>query len=56
MEPESEFEIIDELERLESLAEEMEELGVTSLDEIRRRIAEINRKLEEYESRRPTGE
>jgi hypothetical protein len=36
-----------ELERLESLEEEMQELGVTSLDDIRRRIEELNAQLDE---------
>jgi hypothetical protein len=35
------------LERLESLEEEMEELGVASLDDLRRRIAELHRRLDE---------
>jgi len=30
------------LERLESLAEDMEELGVTSLDDVRRQIADLH--------------
>jgi hypothetical protein len=34
------------LERLESLEEEMEELGVRTLDEVRRRIAELNEQLD----------
>lgn len=36
-----------ELEQLESLKEEMEELGVSNLGDIERRIAELNRKLDE---------
>jgi hypothetical protein len=35
------------LERLESLEEEMQELGVKTLDEVRRRIAELHRQLDE---------
>jgi hypothetical protein len=35
------------LERLESLEEEMQELGVSSLDDVRRRIAELHRELDE---------
>lgn len=34
------------LERLESLEEEMAELGVSTLDEVRARIAELHRKLD----------
>ena len=34
------------LERLESLAEDMEELGVTSLDDLRRRIADLHAQLD----------
>jgi hypothetical protein len=34
------------LERLESLAEDMEELGVTSLDDLRRRIAALHSQLD----------
>ncbi|GEM_PF-2575187 len=33
------------LERLESLEEEMQDLGVTTLDEVRQRIAELHREL-----------
>jgi len=35
------------LERLESLEEEMVELGVATLDDVRRRIAELHRRLDE---------
>lgn len=42
-----EYNTLIELERLESLEEEMEELGVTSLDDIRRRIEELNTQLDE---------
>lgn len=34
------------LERLESLEEEMEELGVRSLDDVRQRIAELHERLD----------
>lgn len=34
------------LERLESLEEEMEELGVRTLDDVRRRIAELHEQLD----------
>jgi hypothetical protein len=42
-----------ELERLESLEEEMQELGVTSLDDIRRRIDELNAQLDEGPDAQP---
>ena len=42
-----EYELMLRLERLESLQEEMEELGVTSLEEVRRRIDELHRLLDE---------
>jgi hypothetical protein len=42
-----EYNTLVELERLESLEEEMQELGVTSLDDIRRRIDELNAQLDE---------
>ncbi len=35
------------LERLESLEEDMEELGITSRDQLRQRIAELHRRLDE---------
>ncbi len=35
------------LERLESLEEEMLDLGVTTLDDVRRRIAELHRELDD---------
>jgi hypothetical protein len=35
------------LERLESLEEEMQELGVSTLDDVRRRIAELHRELDD---------
>ncbi len=34
------------VERLESLEEDMEELGVATLAEVRQRIAELHRKLD----------
>lgn len=42
-----EYNTLVELERLESLEEEMQELGVASLDDIRRRIEELNAQLDE---------
>jgi hypothetical protein len=43
----AEYDTMLRLERLESLEEEMEDLGVSSLDEVRRQIAELHRKLDE---------
>jgi hypothetical protein len=42
----AEYNTMLQLERLESLEEEMTELGVTTLDEIRRRIGELNIQLD----------
>ena len=42
-----EYSTLVELERLESLEEEMQELGVASLDDIRRRIDDLNAQLDE---------
>jgi len=39
----AEYDALLRLERLESLEEEMQELGVTTLDEVRRRIEELHR-------------
>jgi hypothetical protein len=41
-----EYELMMELDELESLKEEMEEMGVSSLSEIEVRVAELNRKLD----------
>lgn len=41
-----EYETMMELERLESIEEEMQELGVTTLDDVRRRIADLHSKLD----------
>lgn len=35
------------LEQLESIEEEMQEVGVTTLEEVRAKIAEINSKLDQ---------
>ena len=43
----AEYNTLVELERLESLEEEMKELGVTSLDDIRRRIDGLNAQLDD---------
>lgn len=44
-----EYDALLRLERLESVEEEMMELGVTSLEEVRERIAELHRELDERE-------
>ncbi len=43
----AEYNTLIQLERLESLEEEMTELGVSTLDDIRRRIGELNAQLDE---------
>ena len=42
-----EYDALLRLERLESVEEEMMELGVTSLEEVRQRIADLHRELDE---------
>ncbi len=42
-----EYDAIALLDELESLEEEMEELGVTTLDEVRQRIRELHERLGE---------
>lgn len=39
------YPILDRLDRLEELLEEMDELGVTSRDEVERRISELEAQL-----------
>jgi hypothetical protein len=46
----AEYNTLIQLERLESLEEEMTDLGVSSLDDIRRRIEELNAQLDEERS------
>jgi hypothetical protein len=46
----AEYDTLLQLERLESLEEEMTELGVSSLDDIRRRIKELNAQLDMEQS------
>ena len=41
-----EYELMMELEQMETLKEEMEELGVTSLAEVEARMRELNQKLD----------
>jgi len=43
---EIEYEEMELLERLETLREEMEELGVTTLAEVNQRIEELHRRLD----------
>lgn len=40
------YELLDRLERLESLREDMLELGVTTLDQVETEIAELNELLD----------
>ena len=47
-EPE-EYDALLRLEQLESIEEEMMELGVTTLEEVRHRIAELHREMDERE-------
>lgn len=42
----AEYDTLLQLERLESLEEEMAELGVASLEDIHRRIADLNAQLD----------
>jgi hypothetical protein len=42
----AEYDTMLQLERLESIEEEMNELGVRTLDEVRKRIDELNRELD----------
>jgi hypothetical protein len=41
-----EYSVMELLERLESLREDMEDLGVTTLDEVFQRIKELHQKLD----------
>ena len=41
-----EYDTMLELERLESLEEDMTDLGVTTLDEVRSRIADLHKQLD----------
>ena len=45
-EDEIEYEEMELLERLETLREDMEDLGVTTLDEVIQRIEELHRKFD----------
>ncbi|HEV7128753.1 MAG TPA: hypothetical protein VGN32_15085 [Ktedonobacterales bacterium] len=44
-----EYDLMVVLEQLESLEEEMEELGVTTLEGVRQRIAELHKQLDDAE-------
>lgn len=44
---EEEYDDMEQLERLETLREDMEELGVRTLAEVVQRIAELHQKLDE---------
>ncbi|HEX3272743.1 MAG TPA: hypothetical protein VHR15_19015 [Ktedonobacterales bacterium] len=45
----AEYDSLLQLERLESLEEDMVELGVTTLDEVRQRIAALHREVDAEE-------
>ncbi|HLJ80544.1 MAG TPA: hypothetical protein VKT52_03585 [Ktedonobacterales bacterium] len=44
-----EYDMMLELERLESLEEDMTDLGVTTLEEVRQRIADLHKQLDAEE-------
>ncbi len=48
-EEQEEYDDLELLDRLESLREDMEDLGVTTLAEVEQRIAELHRKLDARE-------
>ena len=43
------YDVLEELDRLEDLLEEMTELGVTSIADIERRLADLNARIDEAE-------
>jgi hypothetical protein len=45
----AEYDLMLALERLESLEEDMVDLGVSTLDEVRQRIAALHRQLDDQE-------
>ncbi|MDA8216260.1 MAG: hypothetical protein M0Z94_01435 [Dehalococcoidales bacterium] len=47
-----EYKLMLRLEQLETLREDMEELWVTTLAEVERRIADLHRQLDEREDKR----
>ena len=46
--PEEEYDTMELLERLETVREDMEELGVTTLAQINQRIKELHRQLDRH--------
>ena len=46
------YALYDELDRLEELIEDMNELGVRSIEEAEARIAALNEKIDEFEAER----
>lgn len=44
-----EYDLMMELEQLETLKEDMEELGVANLEEIESRMKELHRKLDRFQ-------
>ncbi len=51
----AEYDLMMELEQMESLKEEMEELGVSTLAEIEARMEELNRELDELQQEARDG-
>lgn len=48
---EEEYQLMMELDQLETLKEEMEELGVSTLVEVEAKMRELNQKLDELQGR-----
>ena len=46
------YQLYDLLDRFEELVEDMTELGVSTVDEVEKRIAELNQQIDEAESSR----
>jgi len=46
------YQLYDLLDRFEELIEDMTELGVSTVDEVEKRIAELNQQIDEAESSR----
>jgi len=44
------YQLYDLLDRFEELIEDMTELGVSTVDEVEKRIAELNQQIDEAES------
>jgi hypothetical protein len=47
----AEYDLMMELEQLETLKEEMEELGVSTIEEIEARMRELNRRIDELQGK-----